>query len=225
LIFSQTNSATGANYLTNSFDALCIAVRNAGTNGNTSGYNPVMDISKIAITATLTVSNNITLALPAAPAGLTANATNLLVDLKWNAVSGATNYNLKRGAASAGPWTTNFSVATTNYADAAVSNAVNYYYVVTAQAAGGESTNSSPANAIPLPSNQPTNITALVAGSQLQLSWPQDHLGWRLLIQTNNLATGLSTNWATVPNSTNVMATNIPIVSTNGSVFLRLVYP
>jgi hypothetical protein len=64
-----------------------------------------------------------------------------------------------------------------------------------------------------------------VAAGQLQLSWPQDHLGWRLQIQTNNWSGGLGTNWATVPNSTNVTGANVPTDSTNGSVFLRLVYP
>ena len=59
----------------------------------------------------------------------------------------------------------------------------------------------------------------------MQLSWPQDHLGWRLQIQTNTLASGLGTNWATVGNSTNFNSANIPTVATNGSVFLRLVYP
>jgi polygalacturonase len=159
------------------------------------------------------------------PANLVALPTNLLVNLKWNSVSGATNYNLKRGTVSGNYPTTISGLTATNYADANVTNAVSYFYVVTAVGAGGASTNSVQASTVPLPSNVPTNITAYAVGNQLQLSWPQDHLGWRLLIQTNSLAQGLSTNWATVPNSTNVMATNIPIVPTNGSVFLRLVYP
>jgi hypothetical protein len=75
------------------------------------------------------------------------------------------------------------------------------------------------------PSLVPTNIVAQVSGNQLQLSWPQDHLGWRLQIQTNGLDTGLGTNWVTVPNSANVTGTNITIDPGNGSVFLRLVYP
>jgi len=160
-----------------------------------------------------------------APTNLLATASNLLINLKWNPVPGATTYNLKRGTVS-GVYPTIFSgLAATNYADANVTNAVNYFYVVTAVGAGGESTNSWSANAIPLPSNQPTNLTAHVVGNQLQLSWPQDHLGWRLQIQTNNLSRGISTNWATVPYSTNVIATNIIISPTNGSVFLRLAYP
>jgi hypothetical protein len=163
---------------------------------------------------------------PPAPAHLSASATNLQIRLNWYSVGGANTYNLKRGTASGGPYPTIFSGLTaTNYADANVTNAVNYFYVVTAVSAGVESTNSLQAGAIPLPSNQPTNLVMQTVGNQLQLAWPQDHLGWRLQIQTNDLTGGLSTNWATVPNSTNVMATNIVINPANGSVFLRLVYP
>ncbi len=162
---------------------------------------------------------------PAAPANLAATGTNLLILLNWNAVPGATSYNLKRGTASGGPYPTTFNgLAVTNYSDAAVTNAVTYYYVVTA-VAGAESTNSVQASAMPLPSNQPTNITWQVSNGQMQLSWPQDHLGWRLQIQTNNYGEGLGTNWETVPDSTNVAATNIVIDPASGSVFLRLAYP
>jgi hypothetical protein len=75
------------------------------------------------------------------------------------------------------------------------------------------------------PSLVPTNIVTQVIGNQLQLSWPQDHLGWRLQIQTNSPGMGLGTNWVDVPNSTNVIGTNLTIDPENGSVFLRLVYP
>jgi polygalacturonase len=159
------------------------------------------------------------------PANLVATATNLQINLKWNAVNGATSYNLKRGTVS-GSYSTVFSgLTTTNFTDVTVTNTVNYYYVVTAFGAGGESTNSSEVSATPLPSNQPANIVALVVGDQLQLSWPQDHLGWRLQIQTNSLSAGLGTNWSTVANSTNVNQLSVPIISTSDSVFLRLIYP
>lgn len=197
--------------------------------GSESGTLPVLGASPANYNCSLFLGSaipflmlNVAL-LP--PTNLVAGATNLLINLKWNAVTGATNYNVKRGTVS-GTYPTVFSSLTaTNYADANVTNAVNYFYVVSALGAGGESANSLPANATPLPSNQPTNLTAHVVGNQLQLSWPQDHLGWRLLIQTNSLNTGLSTNWTTMPNSTNIMATNIVISPTNYSVFLRLVYP
>ncbi|MGA2788531.1 MAG: glycosyl hydrolase family 28 protein [Verrucomicrobiota bacterium] len=161
---------------------------------------------------------------PPAPTNFTAVGTNLLINLNWNAVSGAT-YNLKRGTVNNGPYPTVFSGLTaTNYADAAVTNAVAYYYVVTA-VSGGESTNSLQAGATPLPSSVPTNIVAQASSGQLQLSWPQDHLGWQLQIQTNDPDAGLGNNWVNVPNSTATNQYFLPINPTNGSVFLRLVYP
>ena len=168
----------------------------------------------------------VSLPAPASPTNLIATGTNLLINLKWNSVNGATSYNLNRGTINTGPYPTIFSgLTTTNYIDANVTNAVNYFYVVTAAGAGGESTNSLQASATPLPSNQPTNIVAQAGAGQLQLSWPQSHLGWRLQIETNNLGKGIWTNWVTVPNSTNVISTNIVINPANGSVFLRLIYP
>lgn len=76
-----------------------------------------------------------------------------------------------------------------------------------------------------VPSSAPTNLAFTVLGNQLQLAWPLDHTGWRLQSQTNNLSSGLGTNWFTVGNSTNVNSASIPINQTNGSVFFRLVYP
>jgi hypothetical protein len=71
----------------------------------------------------------------------------------------------------------------------------------------------------------PANIVVQAGSTQLQLSWPQDHLGWRLQIQTNSLSSGLGANWVTVPNSTNVNQISIPINPANGAVFLRMIYP
>jgi len=160
------------------------------------------------------------------PTNLLASATNLEINLNWSPVYGVSTYNLKRGNLNGGPYPMVISgLAGTNYADADVTNAAQYFYVVSASGAGGESSNSVPAAAVPLPSNQPTNVTMTVSSGQLLLSWPQDHLGWRLEMQTNDLASGIGTNWVTVPNSTNVLGTNIMISSTNASVFLRLVYP
>lgn len=168
--------------------------------------------------------NLIVLLPPPAPTNFTALGTNLLINLNWNAVSGAT-YNLKRGTTDGGPYPTVYSGLTaTNYSDAAVTNAVTYYYVVTA-VSGGESANSLPASAARLPSALPTNLVAQVSSDQLQLSWPQDHLGWHLQIQTNSLNAGLGPNWVNVPNSTTTNQIFIPINPNNGSIFLRMVYP
>jgi polygalacturonase len=186
-----------------------------------AGYNYTFDTGTIG-----QVRLVVSLPAPPAPANLTASATNLLINLNWNSASGATSYNLKRGTSNNGPYPTIFGGLTaTNYADANVTNAVNYFYIVTAVGAGGESTNSLQTSAAPLPSNQPTNLVMQVIAGDLKLSWPQSHLGWRLQIQTNDLSSGLGTNWTTVPNSTNGNSADILINSANGVVFLRLAYP
>lgn len=71
----------------------------------------------------------------------------------------------------------------------------------------------------------PTNITAMVSGSTLTLSWPADHLGWHLQVQTNSLSVGLGTNWFTIPGSDAVISTNITLNPASGAVFYRMVYP
>ncbi len=74
----------------------------------------------------------------------------------------------------------------------------------------------------------PTNITTSVHGNALTLSWPADHTGWRLQVQTKGLAAGLSSNtnyWATVPGSATTNSITITIISTNPAEFYRMVYP
>jgi autotransporter-associated beta strand protein len=71
----------------------------------------------------------------------------------------------------------------------------------------------------------PTNITSSVSGNLLTLSWPADHTGWRLQVQTNALAAGLSTNWVAIPGTDLVNSTNLTINPANGAVFYRLIYP
>jgi hypothetical protein len=71
----------------------------------------------------------------------------------------------------------------------------------------------------------PTNIAFTEATGSLTLTWPSDHAGWRLQVQTNLLNAGLGTNWFDVPNSTATNSLILPMDLMNGSVFYRLVYP
>jgi len=71
----------------------------------------------------------------------------------------------------------------------------------------------------------PTNITAVLVGNSLELSWPPPHTGWTLEVQTNVLSAGLGTNWFDVPNSALTNRIVIPIDPANGSVFYRLAAP
>jgi hypothetical protein len=56
------------------------------------------------------------------------------------------------------------------------------------------------------------------------MTWPADHTGWRLQVQTNSRATGLGTNWEDVDGA---MTNNVVLLLDylSGSVFYRLVYP
>jgi hypothetical protein len=85
-------------------------------------------------------------------------------------------------------------------------------------------------NIVEQPSLTVPHLTnSMSGGTNLVLSWPADHLGYRLLMQTNNLAKGVSgvaTDWGTVPGSTNITSTNITIIKTGvTNQYYRLVYP
>jgi len=75
----------------------------------------------------------------------------------------------------------------------------------------------------PIPTT-PTNLLYSVSGGRLTVSWPSNYLGWSLQVQTNSLGKGLGTNWVTVPSSSLVITTNVPLVATNPAVFYRLIY-
>lgn len=74
----------------------------------------------------------------------------------------------------------------------------------------------------------PTNLTTSVSGNTLTISWPTSHIGWRLQVQTNNLASGLSRNtndWMVIPGTASVNTTNLTIDPAKPASFYRLVYP
>jgi autotransporter-associated beta strand protein len=67
-----------------------------------------------------------------------------------------------------------------------------------------------------------TNIMFSVTGTNLTLSWPADHLGWYLQVQTNTLSTGLGTNWSDVANSSTLTNVVVPVNPNNPAVFYRM---
>ena len=71
----------------------------------------------------------------------------------------------------------------------------------------------------------PTNLIATMVGGNLNLTWPANHIGWRLEVQTNALSTGLNTNWFTWPGSTASNTVVIPVNPANPAFFFRLAYP
>lgn len=98
---------------------------------------------------------------------------------------------------------------------------------VTAQ--DGVTTNLYTMNVLLQPSVAAFRLTNGVSGgTNLVLSWPLDHTGYRLLTQTNNLNQGISGNmadWGTVANYAATNTATIPILATNLNQYFRLVYP
>jgi hypothetical protein len=80
-------------------------------------------------------------------------------------------------------------------------------------------------NVVPSVSLVPTNINVTVSGNKIALSWPADHFGWHLQVQTNTLGSGPGPNWVSVPGSDLVSSTNFTMNPANGAVFFRLDYP
>ena len=81
-----------------------------------------------------------------------------------------------------------------------------------------------PTDATTHTATSPTNITAQLVFNTLKLSWPADHTGWRLQVQTNDLTAGLGTNWFDVAGSTTTNQMFFPINPAAGGVFYRLLY-
>lgn len=80
---------------------------------------------------------------------------------------------------------------------------------------------------LPPVNTNPTNIAVSISGTNLTLSWPADHTGWRLLVQTNNLP-GISANpadWAAVSGSASTNYITIPITPGTRAGYYRMVYP
>jgi hypothetical protein len=75
----------------------------------------------------------------------------------------------------------------------------------------------------PAPSPTPVqlgfHVTNAASENQIQFSWPANHTGWQLQMQTNILGA----NWFTFPNANYANTFLLPM--TNCSAFFRLVYP
>jgi hypothetical protein len=162
---------------------------------------------------------------PSVPTCLTATGGDARVSLAWCAATNATGYNVKRSTTNGGSYTliaTN--VPNLGYTNTNLVNGTLYYFVVCATNSACESTNSIQVSARPVAATAPGMSMAHNSG-QLTLGWPADHTGWLLQAQTNRLNTGLGTNWVTVSDSDTNNQAAIPIGTTNGSVFFRLVHP
>ena len=135
----------------------------AGYAGTRDGYNTCIDLTFVAGSAEPTPE------LPSAPTNLVATAqSSTSIALSWNAVDGATSYNVYRDY----EYVTNISA--TSFTDEGLNPSTEYVYTVKAVNSAGESAASNEARATTqqaVPS-APTNLTATAQGTtSIALSW------------------------------------------------------
>ncbi|MCA9238899.1 MAG: hypothetical protein KDA37_01810, partial [Planctomycetales bacterium] len=132
-------------------------------------YSRALSAGEISAMATTTA--------PAAPASLGAVAVGDQVDLTWSAVAGATSYTVYRAETSGGSYQPVGSTPLLSFQDVELAggpSGADYFYVVTADNAGGEGPYSPEASATILPPlpTAPTNLSAhQVAAGVIQLAW------------------------------------------------------
>lgn len=110
---------------------------------------------------------------PSAVTGLKAAPHNASVTLTWTPLPGVTSYNIKRTTTAGGPYEGVATGVTEHaYADSAVTNGTDYFYVVSAENAGGEGPDSSEVRVAPVaPPAAITALTAVSGNSQVVLNW------------------------------------------------------
>jgi fibronectin type 3 domain-containing protein len=112
--------------------------------------------------------------IPSLPTGVNATAGDGQVSISWNSVSGATSYNLYWSTSPGVNKTTGTKISnvTSPYSYTGRINGTTYYYVVTAQNALGESSESSQVSATPgHPPTAPTGVNATAGDGQVSISW------------------------------------------------------
>jgi hypothetical protein len=107
-------------------------------------YNRAISASEVT-----SVMNGKSLVVPTVPTGLSTAAINpAQISLNWTASSNSAGYNVKRAAASGGPYTTIAAgITATSYTDTGLTAGTTYYYVVSAVNPDYESDNSAEASA------------------------------------------------------------------------------
>ncbi len=141
---------------------------------------------------------------PSAPTGVSASAGDTQIIIGWNAVSGATSYNIY--------WSTTPGVTTATgtritgsanpYIHSALVNGTAYYYIVTAVNSVGESAPSSQVSATPMvptiAPSAPTGVAASPGDTEVTISW-----------NAVPGATSYNIYWSTTPGVTTATGTEI----------------
>ena len=140
--------------LNHAYDQLCTLAKQYGENSGNRAGNPAHDGS--------TKSDDRQTRSPSDPPPERPQVTppiasmsgggDASVHLTWSPVYGASSYNVKRSTVSGGPYTTIApNVPAANYTDNTAANGTEYFYVVSALNAFGESADSAQVSATPAP--------------------------------------------------------------------------
>jgi hypothetical protein len=216
-----TNSAPGGNVTIDGLAANSTVNGLTLVNAQASLKNTnVFDGGPLALSAsTLTVSNNLNLSA-SGEVDFTLGTNAATITVRSNLVLGGT-INLTAGPGLTNGLYTLFTYGSgLNWASPAIgiTPAGNYTYSFNTNLFGQVRLSVQPAVSL-----APISLNFEAMPNQLGLSWPADHIGWHLLIQTNSA--GLGTNWQVIAGSELTNQFFLPIDPAQGSVFLRLSYP
>ena len=162
--FSIRSAAAGVNIA---------VVRNFNTVADTNGNIFIQGISGNSVTPIFCGFEILNGTVTAAPTGLTAAGISGQVALTWPAVTGATSYNLYRSATSGGEGSVPIATGLTgtSYTNTGLASGKQYFYLLTAVNANGESALSTEVtNIAPVPT-APTGLTATSGNTQVILTW------------------------------------------------------
>ncbi|MEO7101160.1 MAG: LamG-like jellyroll fold domain-containing protein [Luteolibacter sp.] len=167
----KRSTTDGSGYLTIGTSASATYADSTVTNG-TAYYYVVTAVGANGESAASAQASATPLAPPAAPAGLTATASNATVTLAWSTSSGATSYNIKRSDVSGSGYELVGTTSATGYVDTDVVNGAAYYYVISAQNVAGEGANSTQVTATPVAAPAaPSGAFASAGNGQSGLVW------------------------------------------------------
>jgi len=160
-------------------------------------------------------ANGVSASLPSAPTGVLVTPGNSQVSIQWNSVSGATSYNVywSKNAGFSPSTGTKISGAVSPFTQTGLSNGTQYYWIVTAVSASGE-TSSGQATATPGLSVPPAP-TGLV-GSGI--------LGQALSWTPSSGATSYNVYWSSVPIVQQTSVNRLSVANTS-PVIVTALYP
>jgi len=113
--------------------------------------------------------------VPPAPSKVQANPGDTKVTITWNSTPNAASYRVYRSLSPHAEGTTPFAdnITATTFQDTGLTNAVTYYYQISAKNTAGEGPRSNEVSAVPRPAPPavPTNLIAVPSNQQVSLFW------------------------------------------------------